>query len=71
MHAYSNRNLIKSAAFFDVLVSNVRYCGVPDVPTLEAYIRGGGADEILDYLEVVHVFVRRSHAGGSALLEVG
>lgn len=31
----------------------------------------GGADEILDYLEVVHVFVRRSHAGGSALLEVG
>ena len=31
----------------------------------------GGADEILDCLEVVHVFVRRSHADGSALLEVG
>jgi hypothetical protein len=31
----------------------------------------GGADKILDYLEVVHVLVRRPHSSSSALFEVG
>ncbi|MBB5412144.1 hypothetical protein HDG34_006115 [Paraburkholderia sp. HC6.4b] len=31
----------------------------------------GAADENLDYLEVVHVLVRRPHASGPALFEVG
>jgi hypothetical protein len=31
----------------------------------------GGADENLDYLELVHVLVRRPHASGLAVLEVG
>jgi transposase-like protein len=32
---------------------------------------GRGADKILDYLEVVHVFIRRSHPSGSTVLEAG
>ncbi|MDR5809163.1 SDR family oxidoreductase [Caballeronia sp. LZ019] len=31
----------------------------------------GGADKNLDYLEVVHVLIRRSHSSGSTLLEAG
>src|SRR5579863_5369677 len=31
----------------------------------------GGADKILDYLEVVHVLIRRSHSSGPTLLEAG
>ncbi len=31
----------------------------------------GGADEILDYLKVVHVFIRRPHSSGDALHQAG
>ncbi|MEZ2310984.1 hypothetical protein AB6809_30495 [Paraburkholderia sp. RCC_158] len=34
-------------------------------------IHTGGADKFLDYLEVVHVLIRRSHSSGSTLLEAG
>jgi len=51
----------------DITVS----AGVSLFPSHAGELGDGGASEILDYLEVVHVFIRRPHASGPTLLEAG
>lgn len=48
-----------------------RFKNRPKLVAADRKLTQGGAVEILDYLKVVHVFIRRSHPSSQALHQTG